>query len=221
MADTMLRAEARQHFARIQKKASQLGLNNNDILALELIKKHKKPINLASITSKTLLFFVLAVGIVAGLGYGGVRYGLIQPKSLAVLWAKYVVPMELEQEQCLLPTTETVLDVFRPPQDCSFCEGISHEDRVANLTTEEFKKLHAYSGKITVVTDGMKDWTAQKHFSLNFFKKVYGPSSPVLDSSSRDCQFFRYNTDFNSVREVFRMPKKMQKMEGKSWYVGW
>ena len=129
--------------------------------------------------------------------------------------------MDLASEQCLLPSYEVMLDLFRPPQDCSFCEGIHKEDRVANLTAEEFKDKHAYSGRVTVVTDGTKDWTANKHFSLGFFKKVYGKGSPVLGSDSKDCQFFRYNTDFNSLQEVFTMPKKMQKMEGRAWYVGW
>ena len=129
--------------------------------------------------------------------------------------------MDLEQEQCLLPTTEIMLDVFRPPLDCSFCEGIHKEDRVANLTAEEFKDKYGYSGRVTVVTDGTKDWSASKFFSLGFFKKVYGKNSPVLESASKDCQFFRYNTDFNTMKEVFTMPKKMQKMEGKPWYIGW
>ncbi len=221
MADVLIRAEARQHFARIQKKASKLGLNNNDILRLELIKRHQKPVSLAKITFKTVFYLVLLLGLVAGLGYAGFRYGVIKGKSMALLWAKYVNPMDLDQEQCLFPANEIMLDVFRPPQDCSFCEGIAKEDRVANLTAEDFKQHHAYSGKITIITDAMKDWTAQNHFSLKFFKKVYGKDSPVLDSSSKDCQFFRYKSDFNSLREVFNMPKKMQKGKGKAWYVGW
>ena len=129
--------------------------------------------------------------------------------------------MDLDTEQCLMPTTEIMLDMFRPPLDCSFCEGIAKEDRVANLTAEEFKAKHAYSGKVTVVTDGTKDWTASKFFSLRFFKEVYGKDSPVLSSGSKDCQFFRYNTNFDSLKEVFSMPKKMQRMEGQAWYVGW
>eukprot|EP00794_Sanderia_malayensis_P018162 gene18162-19975_t len=221
MADQILRSEAREHFARIQKKASDLGLNNNDIIGLELIKKHEKPLPLARITLTTLLVTFLVVGVVCGLGYGSVAYGFVEPKPFVKFWAKYLMPTDLDQEQCLLPTTETMLDMFRPPQDCSFCEGISKEDRVANLSVEQFKKNHAYSGKVTVITDAMTDWTAKKYFSLKFFKKVYGPNSPVLESASKDCQFFRYKTDFNSVREVFNMPKKMQKMEGRPWYVGW
>ena len=142
-------------------------------------------------------------------------------KSIANIYAKFFMQMELKDEACLVPTTETFLDMFRPPQDCSFCEGIHHEDRIANLSAEEFKEKYAYSGRVTVVTDGTKNWTASKYFSLGFFKKVYSKGSPALESSSKDCQFFRYNTDFNTLQEVFDMPRKMRKMEGKSWYVGW
>jgi len=221
MAELETKKQARSRFARLQKKASKLGLNSNDILTLGLIQEHQKPINLTGILYKTVLFLAIVVGLISALGFGAYYFGFVSPRWFANKWATYVLPMDLETEQCLLSTTEVMLDVFRPPQDCSFCEGISKEDRVTNLTAEVFKEKHAYSGKVTVVTDGTKDWTASKYFSLKFFKQVYGKDSPVLASESKDCQFFRYNTDFNSLQEVFIMPKKMQKMEGKAWYVGW
>ena len=71
MAEEKLRAEARLRFARIQKKASQLGLNNNDILTLGIIQQHQKPISLSGITFKTLLYGTLIAGLIGGVVYGG------------------------------------------------------------------------------------------------------------------------------------------------------
>lgn len=71
MAEEKVRTEARQRFARLQKKASQLGLNDNDILTLGFIQEHQKPVNITRALYKSLFFIALLVGLIGGIGYGG------------------------------------------------------------------------------------------------------------------------------------------------------
>lgn len=72
-----------------------------------------------------------------------------------------------------------------------------------------------------MITDGTKGWTAEKSFSFDYFKGVYGPNSPALDSQDSNCQFFPYKTNFRTLKEVFNMSKKDAEMKGKPWYIGW
>ena len=71
MAEFETKNEARSRFARLQKKASKLGLNSNDILTLGLIQEHQKPINLTGILYKTVLFLAIVVGLISAIGFGG------------------------------------------------------------------------------------------------------------------------------------------------------
>ena len=71
MAEADTKTEARLRFARLQKKASQLGLSNNDILTLGIIQDHQKPINVSRLFYKTILFLAIVIGLVSTLGYGG------------------------------------------------------------------------------------------------------------------------------------------------------
>ena len=221
MVEEQLLKEARLRFARIRKKAKELGLSNEELIQLDVIKRHRNDVNLGKLFSKFILYSLLAAAVTSGLVYAGYKAGILTPRMGAEFIAKYVSYSDVEQDSCLIPYSESVLDIFRPPVDCDFCKDVHREDRVTNLTAENFKEKYAYSGRPVVITDGTKDWTAHKFFSFNFFRKVYKKGSPVLESSSKDCQFFKYNTDFNSVKEVFRMPKSMREMKGKSWYVGW
>merc|ERR1712079_422385 len=115
--------------------------------------------------------------------------------------------------------------MFRPPVNCSICRDVHNVEKVSNLSQEEFTKKYAYTARPVVITDGTKGWTAQKVFSFNYFKGVYGPNSPALvsDSASREanCQFFPYQTKFDSLKEVFNMSKEDAEMNGKPWYIGW
>ena len=71
MAEVDAKKEARLRFARLQKKASQLGLNSNDILKLGIIQEHQKPINISRILYKTVFYLAIVLGLVVTLGFGG------------------------------------------------------------------------------------------------------------------------------------------------------
>lgn len=111
--------------------------------------------------------------------------------------------------------------IFRKPDDCSFCEGISSGIRISNLNSDEFEEKYAYSGQVVVVTDATKNWTAIDVFDFWFFKKVYEQGDPKLKTLG--CQFFRYQTKFKNLFDALKMSKA--RVEYKSgtepWYFGW
>ncbi|KAL0268798.1 UNVERIFIED_CONTAM: hypothetical protein PYX00_010613 [Menopon gallinae] len=116
---------------------------------------------------------------------------------------------------------DTLTKVFRPPVQCSMCQGITHVEKVANLTPDLFEDRYAYSGRPVVITDGMVNWTAREVFSFDFFKGIY--ETRMEQWSTYGCQFFPYNTEFNHLREVFNMSRERATMvDGtEPWYVGW
>ncbi len=79
------------------------------------------------------------------------------------------------------------------------------------------------TGKPVVITDATVNWTANSHFTFNFFKSIYGKESPVLDGLDSNCQFFPYKTDFENLGEVFQMSaSRAMLMDGSDpWYIGW
>lgn len=74
-----------------------------------------------------------------------------------------------------------------------------------------------------VVQDGARNWTALHTFSFDFFKTLYGDESPALENFRFACQFFPYQTEFHSLREVFNMTDERSKLVdgSKPWYIGW
>lgn len=144
-----------------------------------------------------------------------------QTKTLAE-FSTLVTDIDLTNDNCVVPLTDFMLDFFRPPVNCDFCEGIKGFDRVQNLSTDEFVEKYAYSGRPVIITDATKNWAAVDHFSFDFFRKLYKKKSPVFNpDKGKDCQFFPYKTSFKDLKDVFKMPLEMVEMKGHSWYVGW
>ena len=128
-----------------------------------------------------------------------------------------------QEDQCLVENYEPIADAMRPVVDCGICRDVSSVDRVTNLTHEVFMQKYAFTGRPVVVTDGMNGWTAPEKFSFTFFKTLYKPDSPnVVGEGGDECQFFPYRTSFETLGEVFKMPKEMRDgVTGKPWYIGW
>lgn len=76
---------------------------------------------------------------------------------------------------------------------------------------------YAYTGRPVVVTDGTISWPGREVFSFQFFKQLYN------QSQEQACQFFPYETEFRSLREVFDMREDRALMQDntKPWYIGW
>ncbi|GFT18873.1 uncharacterized protein NPIL_605511, partial [Nephila pilipes] len=83
----------------------------------------------------------------------------------------------------------------------------------------EFLNVFAYSTVPVIVTDGTKNWSAMNAFSFEFFRNLYlGNEDDVFWEVERECQFFPYQTEFQSLAEVLSMN---QTRAEKPWYIGW
>lgn len=204
-------------FKTLRLKARKLGIKDSTLLKVNSVNKLKKP-------SRTMYIGAILVCVLAVLvGFVGLalKKEVITKRMVAHFIADKILDFDLEKEPCFFPYPEIILDMFRPPVDCGICKNVSSVDRVRNISTAEFLEKYAYTARPVVIEDGMSNWTAHKHFNFEFFKKIYSPNSPAMKSRDPQCQFFPYKTSFESLQEVFQMPEKDAKMEGKPWYIGW
>ncbi|GAB6032498.1 hypothetical protein CHUAL_011394 [Chamberlinius hualienensis] len=111
-------------------------------------------------------------------------------------------------EQCAIDMPNVAQDIFRPPVDCSMCENVKKIDKINLINPQEFKQKYVYSDHSVIVTDAMVNWTVRETFNFNYLKKLYGDDSPALENYRQSCQFFPYQTEFRSLREVFNMSEK-------------
>lgn len=112
--------------------------------------------------------------------------------------------------------------LFRAPEYCDFCEGFSKVDKIANISPELFLEKYVKHAHPVVITDGALTWLAMKLFNFDFFKELFN-SIEINRSRDKNCQFFPYETEFESLQDVFNMNKDraMLKPGEKPWYVGW
>lgn len=204
-------------FQELRKKAKKLGIKDTSLLQIESFSKLKKPAK----TQYIVAIVVCVLAVFLGCGIYAVKNDVISTRSIAHFIADKILDFELEKESCFFPMPELILDMFRPPVDCRICKNVTSVDRVRNISPAEFLEKYAYTARPVVVEDGMRNWTAQKYFSFEFFKEIYSPDSPVIKGRDPQCQFFPYKTSFQSLEEVFKMPERDAKMEGKRWYIGW
>ena len=121
---------------------------------------------------------------------------------------------------CLIEFPEKLFDWTRPPVlDCSICQGIKQVDRVSNLSPSVFEVKYAYTGVPVVVTDGAFNWTAQKYFNIDFFKKLYSEDS--LANSESNCQFFPWKGEYESLADFFESADIENQNKTEPWYIGW
>lgn len=206
-----------QAFQELRKRAKQLGIKDASLLQVNSLSKLKKPPK----TKYILAVVVCVLAVVVGCGVYAFKKDVISTRSIAHFIADKILDFELEKENCFFPMPELFLDMFRPPVDCQICKNVTSVDRVRNISPKDFLEKYAYTGRPVVIEDGMANWTAQDYFSFDFFKEIYSPDSPVMKGRDPQCQFFPYKTSFQSLEEVFKMPDKDAKMEGKPWYIGW
>lgn len=219
MADEVKQAKlklAKEAFKRLQKRAKQLQVNGRDL------KKIKSLSTLKTHNYKWLITVIICVVLLPSLAFTGFeRLDWETQKKLTNYFAEYVLDIDLEKESCLIPATEVYLDLFRPPVDCSVCQDVHTVDVVTNLTKEDFLNKYAYTGRPVLIQNSSNGWSALSHFSFEFFKNIYPKDSPALQSVDKDCQFFPYRSNFESLGQVFNMSDSMAKMQGDPWYIGW
>ncbi|XP_068699551.1 uncharacterized protein [Montipora foliosa] len=203
-------------FRALREKAKELGIKDSHLVKISSVK---------SLQKKRVTFFVLTTAIFGLLGiFGGVAFLLHRHEFThhsLFKFSQYLIDFSMDKDICLLPYPEIILDMFRPPVNCSVCKEVHKVDRVSALSKEEFLRKYAYTARPVVITDGTKDWTAPEYFSFKYFKSIYSPDSPVMSSEDSNCQFFPYQSGYTALEEVFNMSEKDANMEGKPWYIGW
>ena len=134
--------------------------------------------------------------------------------------------IDIDTEECLAPKLESLIDVFRPATSCDICRGMTHIERLANITREEFEGNYAYTNRPVIITDAMVDWLALEKFNFQFFKRLYRTNSSALRAVEENCQFFPYRNkdEFENLGDVFDMDLERAYMIDENyrpWYVGW
>lgn len=218
MADNILKEQkVSEAFKTLRLKAKKLGIQDGSLLKVNALKRLRKP----SWKRFIVPVLVCVLAVITGCSVVAYKKELITTRTIAHFIADKILDIDLEKETCFFPTPEIILDLFRPPVDCSICKNVSSVDRVRNISPKDFLETYAYTARPVVIEDGMANWTAHRYFSFEYFKRIYSPDSPVMKGNDPQCQFFPYKTSFNSLQEVFQMPEKDSKMEGKPWYIGW
>ena len=146
---------------------------------------------------------------------------IIIPASLAAFGYYFFSDIFDTSSPCSIDNSIFVMEAGRPIADCQMCKGLKEVPKLSGLTPEEFVKNFAYSGRPLVVTDATKKWTAMQEFSYEYFRKLYTESETALNSTEEECQFFPYQTEFHTLRQVFKMSKARSEFKAEPWYIGW
>ncbi|XP_077993890.1 uncharacterized protein LOC144447685 [Glandiceps talaboti] len=216
--------EVLRRFKQIQEKAASLGLTTRDVARLKSLKELQNNSKYSLLWFLRLsLIILVAIITVSSLTIAVVlKQELIDYETLAKTWFDYQ-ELSISEETCIIENPEYVQDFFRPPIECSFCANVSNVKKVSGISVDEFTSKYAYSSLPVVIEDGSRGWTAPKTFSFDFFKTIYSPESDALERVDRDCQFFPYQTTFESLGEVFNMSTDRAELSEKAdpWYIGW
>lgn len=119
-------------FGALRKRAKELGIKDSQLTKLTSVK------NLSKRRSTCLVFtsFVFGlVGILTGFGLILYQQGVLSNQSLWKV-AEFVLDFDIEKDFCVIPYPEMILDMFRPPVDCTICEDVHQVDRVSLLSRD-------------------------------------------------------------------------------------
>lgn len=197
--------ELAQKFKNLKEAALQKGCKEEDVVRVFLKEAGKFEVKKESSYKKYKLVFV----------------ALIIPLFLAGFGYYFFSDIFDESSPCSIENSIFVLEAARPIADCQMCKGLTEVPKLSGLTPEQFVQKFAYSGRPLVVTDATKTWSAMQEFSYEYFRKLYTESETALNSTEEDCQFFPYQTEFRSLRDVFKMSKARSQFKAKPWYIGW
>ena len=210
---------AKIRFSKLNYKAKVLQIQDNDIKSISFMKRHEEySFNILTFIIKLLIRFTIIIITIALILLAAVKFYVIEAKAVA-FWSTYITGNNLDTDPCIIEFSETMLETFRPPVECSFCKELSYIERVSNLSQKTFEEKYAYSGIPIIVTDGAKNWSALDIFSFDYIKSVY--KIGTSRTSCQVCQFFPYKSKFKNLDDVFQMPFEMKQMKSEPWYIGW
>ncbi|CAG5124798.1 unnamed protein product [Candidula unifasciata] len=209
-------------FKEIHKKALSMGIQQHQLSRLQFTQRVRQP------RPRRLLLSCLydCLMVVAVLAACLLSWQLDWPVSRRH-WTHAIMLMQgqdLSQSTwhpCLLTKTRPTVPIFRPVVQCDFCQNVSQIVRLPHISAAEFEDKYAYSGHPLIVSDGAANWSAVDVFSFEFFRDIYEPGSPVLESN---CQFFAYGfSHVRGVNDVFTFYESGQHFQNGSQpvYIGW
>lgn len=124
---------------------------------------------------------------------------------------------------CLIENNGIVSELAKPLIQCDFCRTLEYVPIEDVISVEDFRRKYAYDSVPVLIKGATLNWSAMSDFSYEFLKELYTETEGALMSVEEECQFFQYNTEFNSLSEVFNMSDARANLsEGyTSWYIGW
>uniref|UniRef100_A0A915HUX7 Uncharacterized protein n=1 Tax=Romanomermis culicivorax TaxID=13658 RepID=A0A915HUX7_ROMCU len=150
---------------------------------------------------------------------------VIMTAALVVTFACISLVPRLWKNSCLLENSNFVQDLFRPLVDCGkICGNLRKINRLKNLPAgggSIFETEYLSQGRPVVIEDALKNWTALRSFNFEFFVDLYleGEDKLYVDDG-RNCQFFRYRTNFSSLRDALKTLKQNTRLRN-DFYIGW
>lgn len=130
---------------------------------------------------------------------------------------------EINSSQCLVEQNELTIEMSRPLVQCGFCEMYEDVPIEYDISAQDFARKYAYNMVPVLIKGATLNWSAMTHFSFRFFKDLYQGHEGALASVDEECQFFHYNTEFDTLSDVFNMSHaRAHFSEGETpWYIGW
>ncbi|EAA05078.4 AGAP011086-PA, partial [Anopheles gambiae str. PEST] len=124
--------------------------------------------------------------------------------------------------RCIVPNNYLIWEATRPVSNCDFCRGVDRPIILQNLTREEFHP-YAYSSRPIIIKRAVSHWPAVRALNYTFLKDLYLKHPAALDSLHEDCQFLHFKSNFQTLRDVFRMSDERAEFRAgqQPWYVGW
>lgn len=150
---------------------------------------------------------------------------ILFPIIISIIGVLAYASYEEWDPKCIVSNNLFLIELSRPSVSCDVCQDFEQVPTVDgdSFTKEDFIKNFAYNGAPLLVKGGARNWTALSTFSFQYLKDLFENTEGALEAVEHDCQFFRYNTEFLNMADVFRMPEARSKfLPGeKQWYVGW
>jgi hypothetical protein len=149
------------------------------------------------------------------------------PIIFSLLFAGYNfredLSVALTESRCAIDNGGFFIEVARPPTNCEMCRNLYQAPVEYEISVDKFSSKYAYTAVPVLIKDATKTWTAMDTFSYDFFKKLYLNISDAFEVTEEECQFFPYNTDFESLEDAFNMTDdRAHFKEGEdTWYFGW
>lgn len=161
--------------------------------------------------SKRVIFqFIFFVGVISSFSIYYYRFTL---KEI----------FEISSTKCLVDNNAFITELARPLTKCGICRNLDSVPIEHDINAVDFRRKYAYSSVPVLIKDATNEWSAMSVFSYQFFKDLYTGTEGALHYVEEECQFFPYNTDFKTLKDVFNMSGERAKFkDGETpWYIGW